>query len=63
MSDKARATGLVLPGMLIVLCGLAIGLIVMGSYPIGIALLAVAIALLPNSIKAMKAGKTDDAGR
>lgn len=62
MSDHAKATGLVLFGMLIVLCAAAIALIVMGSYPIGFALLAVAIALLPNSIRAVKAGKTDDAG-
>jgi hypothetical protein len=61
-TPEKSPTGPLLLGMLVVLCGLAILLIAMGSYPIGIALLAVAIALLPNSIKAMKARKTDDAG-
>lgn len=62
MSGSSKATGAVLLGMPVVLCGLAIALIVMGNYPMGFALLAVAVALLPNSIKALKAGKTDDAG-
>lgn len=61
MSDRSQATGPLLLGMLAVLVALAIALIVTGSYPMGIAILAVAIALLPNSIKAVKAGKTDDA--
>jgi hypothetical protein len=62
MSASKKGPRALLLGMLIVLAGLAIWLIVLGKYPIGIALLAVPIALLPSSIRALKAGKTDDAG-
>lgn len=54
MNDQSRASGLLLLGMLVVLGILAVVLVVMGSYPIGIALMAVAIALLPNSIRAVR---------
>lgn len=57
MSDRKGGSGL-----LVVLAALAIALITMGSYPVGIALLAVALALLPGAVKAARAGKADDAG-
>jgi hypothetical protein len=60
--SRTAATGPLLPGLLLVLSALAIALVVMGSYPVGLALLAVAIALLPMSIKSLKPGKSDDAG-
>ena len=60
--SQPSASGPLLLGLLLVLSALAIALVVMGSYPVGIALLAVAIALLPMSIKSMKTGKSDDAG-
>jgi hypothetical protein len=59
MSASATKAGPLLLGMLVVLFVLAVALIVMGSYPIGIALLAVAAALFPTALKSMKPAADD----